>query len=182
MWFRGWNAWSLVGMLLSLKNTNTYRGTHGSKSFLFFLWCNATYEGLGKMCFLSLKNNIVLYVTHSWFRVSRASTLQWMCDIRNIIMSYILFRFLISINVFICIHRKTKKIFILDNMMTLNSFEVEIEKGFQRYLVTFYSVYEFPYLRKCSSSCVHTLLQSHIQIMVEPFQRYKNKVVLCLFI
>ena len=76
-------------------------------------------------------------------------------------------------------------IFMVDNMilcMTLNSFEIKIEKGFQRYLVTFYSVYEFPYLRKCSSSCVHTLLQSHIQIMVEPFQRYKNKVVLCLFI
>ena len=73
-------------------------------------------------------------------------------------------------------------IFKIDDMMTLNSFEVKIEKDFQRYLVTFYSVYEFPYLRKCSSSCVHTLLQSHIQIMVEPFQRYKNKVVLCLFI
>ena len=176
MWFRGWNAWSLVGMLLLLKNTNTYRGTHGSKSFLFFLWCNATYEGLGKMCFLSLKNNIVLYVTHSWFRVSRASTLQWMCDIRNIFMSYILFDFwFLKMYLFAYI-----VIFILDNMMTLNSFEVE--KGFQRYLVTFYSVYEFPYLRKCSSSCVHTLLQSHIQIMVEPFQRYKNKVVLCLFI
>ena len=179
MWFRGWNAWSLVGMLLLLKNTNTYRGTHGSKSFLFFLWCNATYEGLGKMCFLSLKNNIVLYVTHSWFRVSRASTLQWMCDIRNIIMSYILFLFLfLEMYLFAYI----VKILIVDNMMTLNSFEVEFEKGFQRYLVTFYSVYEFPYLRKCSSSCVHTLLQSHIQIMVEPFQRYKNKVVLCLFI
>ena len=72
-----------------------------------------------------------------------------------------------------CIYLHTssnRKIFIVDNMMTLNSFKVEFEKGFQRYLVTFYSVYEFPYLRKCSSSCVHTLLQSHIQIMVEPFQ------------
>ena len=77
---------------------------------------------------------------------------------------------------------KQGKILIVDNMITVNSFEVKIEKGFQRYPVTFYSVYEFPYLRKCSSSCVHTLLQSHIQIMVEPFQRYKNKVVLCLFI
>ena len=77
---------------------------------------------------------------------------------------------------------KQRKTLIVDNMMTLNSFEVEIKMFVQRYLVTFYSVYEFPYLRKCSSSCVHTLLQSHIQIMVEPFQRYKNKVVLCLFI
>ena len=105
------------------------------------------------------------------------------CAILEILSCHIFyFFFIISRNVFICIHRIT---FIVDNMilcMTLNSFEIKIEKGFQRYLVTFYSVYEFPYLRKCSSSCVHTLLQSHIQIMVEPFQRYKNKVVLCLFI